>query len=101
MPLPDELRARLDSPVADIVNLPTDRWALHAGRRHFLREFVPDGVQWVHMDIAGPAFLTAARGYNAQGGTGAVRTILTATRAAGAGAGQRSGAGVEVAHPCG
>ena len=80
MPLPDELRANLDSPVADIANIPGERWAgmLVAGR--FLGEYVPDGVPWVHLDIAGPAFnQSAARDYTPKGGTGAgVRTMIAA-----------------------
>jgi leucyl aminopeptidase len=80
MPLPEEVRAGLDSPVADIANLPGDRWAgmLVAGR--FLAEFVPDGLPWVHLDIAGPAFNTGgARDYTPKGGTGAgVRTVIAA-----------------------
>ena len=50
----------------------------HAAGRVFLKEFVPEGVQWAHIDIAGPAFNTGgAWGYNPKGGTGVpVRTIL-------------------------
>jgi leucyl aminopeptidase len=80
MPLPDELRPMLDSPVADLANLPGDRWAgmLVGGR--FVGDFVPDGLPWVHVDIAGPSFNTGApHGYTPKGGTGvAVRTIVTA-----------------------
>jgi leucyl aminopeptidase len=80
MPLPEELRAGLDSPVADLANLPSDRWGsmLVAGR--FLAEFVPDGLPWVHLDVAGPAFNNGgARDYTPKGGTGAgVRTIIAA-----------------------
>jgi leucyl aminopeptidase len=80
MPLPDELRRGLDSSVADIKNVPSDRFGgmIIAGR--FLGEFVPDGLPWVHLDIAGPAFNTgAAYGYTPVGGTGAgVRTVIAA-----------------------
>ena len=83
MPLPDEIRATLDSPVADLVNLPAERFAgmLTAGR--FLGEFVPDGLPWVHLDIAGPSFNNAGpRDYTPKGGTGAgVRTIVAAVEA--------------------
>jgi leucyl aminopeptidase len=78
MPLPDELRSGLDSPVADMVNVPGERFAgmLVGGR--FIGEFVPDGLPWVHLDIAGPAFNNGgARDYTPKGGTGAgVRTII-------------------------
>ncbi|MEO7263225.1 MAG: leucyl aminopeptidase [Jatrophihabitantaceae bacterium] len=77
MPIPPRLRKALDSPVADLVNLPKDRTASMLIGATFLNEFVPEGLEWVHMDIAGPAFLQSASGYNAQGGTGViVRTIL-------------------------
>ena len=80
MPLPEELRAGLDSPVADLVNVANDRWGgmLVAGR--FLAEFVPAGLPWVHLDIAGPAWnLGGPHGYTPKGGTGAaVRTFIAA-----------------------
>jgi leucyl aminopeptidase len=77
MPMEPRLRARLDSPVADIVNLPTDRSASMLVAGTFLKDFVPEGLDWVHIDIAGPAFLKTASGYNAEGGTGViVRTIV-------------------------
>jgi leucyl aminopeptidase len=78
MPLPDELRRGLDSKVADLTNVAPDRdgGMLTAGL--FLREFVPDGVRWAHLDIAGPSFNTGeAYGYTPKGGTGsAVRTLV-------------------------
>lgn len=80
MPLPDDLRAGLDSPVADLVNVPGDRngGMLVGGR--FLAEFVPEGLPWVHLDIAGPAFNQGGpRDYTPKGGTGAgVRTMIAA-----------------------
>ncbi|HEX8093603.1 leucyl aminopeptidase [Jatrophihabitans sp.] len=77
MPLPAALRSRLDSPVADVVNLPKDRSASMLVGGTFIKHFVPDGLDWVHLDIAGPAFLQSASGYNSQGGTGViVRTIV-------------------------
>ncbi|MFN2625564.1 MAG: hypothetical protein ABR520_05710, partial [Mycobacteriales bacterium] len=44
----------------------------------FLKEFVPDGVPWAHIDIAGPSFNNdKPYGYTPKGGTGAaVRTFL-------------------------
>ena len=77
MPLPDELRADLDSKLADIANVTGHRWGGMLAAGLFLREFVPDDVSWVHIDIAGPAFNTAAPwGYTAKGGTGVpVRTV--------------------------
>jgi leucyl aminopeptidase len=45
----------------------------------FLSEFVADGVEWVHLDIAGPSFATAPTGYTPKGGTGAIVRTLIAT----------------------
>jgi len=79
MPLNPELRSRLDSPVADIVNVTGDRWASMLMGGIFLADFVADGVEWVHLDIAGPSYLEKATGYHPAGGTGfIVRTILAA-----------------------
>ena len=77
MPLPDELRGDLDSKLADIANVPGHRWGGMLAAGIFLREFVADGVSWVHLDIAGPAFNTTGPwGYTPKGGTGVpVRTI--------------------------
>jgi len=43
----------------------------------YLREFVAEGVQWAHIDIAGPAYNTGSVwGYSGKGATGVpVRTI--------------------------
>jgi leucyl aminopeptidase len=78
MPLPEELRKGLDSKVADLANVSPDRdgGMLTAGL--FLREFVPEGVRWAHLDIAGPAFHEGEPyGYTPKGGTGvAARTLV-------------------------
>ncbi|MDF3280283.1 leucyl aminopeptidase [Gordonia sp. N1V] len=77
MPLPSELRADLKSRVADLANVTPHRWGGMLAAGLFLKEFVPDGVQWAHIDIAGPAFNTSGPwGYTPKGGTGVpVRTI--------------------------
>jgi leucyl aminopeptidase len=78
MPLPEDLRKGLESSVADIANVAQDRTAGMLVAGLFLREFVPAGVLWAHLDIAGPAFNDgAAYGYTPKGGTGAaVRTLV-------------------------
>ncbi|HEY8300484.1 MAG TPA: leucyl aminopeptidase [Jatrophihabitans sp.] len=80
MPIPEELRPALDSPVADIASLTGDRWGGMLVGGAFLGDFVVDGIPWVHLDIAGPAFNTKKPfGYTPKGGTGAaVRTIVAA-----------------------
>ncbi|MEO5875326.1 MAG: leucyl aminopeptidase [Streptosporangiaceae bacterium] len=77
MPLPDELRKGLDSPVADIANISSDRWGGMLTAGVFLKEFVPEGVHWAHLDIAGPSFHKGeAYGYTPRGGTGAATRTL-------------------------
>ncbi len=77
MPLPEELRSDLDSRIADIANITNHRWGGMLAGGIFLREFVPDGLPWAHVDVAGPAFNTGGPwGYTAKGGTGVpVRTL--------------------------
>ncbi|MBC7723230.1 MAG: leucyl aminopeptidase [Burkholderiaceae bacterium] len=86
MPLPGELRALLDSDVADIANVKMGNTAggmLIAGV--FLREFVGSTagadsrqIPWAHLDIAGPSDNGGAPyGYIGKGPTGvAVRTLI-------------------------
>jgi leucyl aminopeptidase len=78
MPLPPELRKGLDSPVADFVNANADRMGGMLVGGHFLAEFVPEGLPWAHIDIAGPSYNTGSPwGYTPKGGTGVpVRTLL-------------------------
>lgn len=89
MPLPDELRKPLDSSVADIANVSGggDRSGSMLQAGIFLREFVPEGVRWAHLDIAGPAFNQGeAYGYTPKGGTGAAaRTLVKVAEEAAAG----------------
>jgi leucyl aminopeptidase len=92
MPLPPELRASLDSPVADLANI-GERFGGMLVAGIFLSEFVgtrPAGreggegdpgeqkVPWAHVDIAGPSFNSKdAHGYTPVGGTGVmVRTLV-------------------------
>jgi leucyl aminopeptidase len=77
MPLPEELRKSLDSEVADISNT-GDRYGGMLVAGLFLKEFVPDGVPWAHIDVAGPAWNEGEpHGYTPHGGTGVpVRTLV-------------------------
>jgi leucyl aminopeptidase len=82
MPLPEELRSGLDSTVADMTNVSSDRGGGMLTAGLFLKEFVPDGVAWAHLDIAGPAFNEKAPfGYTPKGGTGAAARALIAIAA--------------------
>jgi leucyl aminopeptidase len=87
MPIPEELRPSLDTPVADIANIGERNGGMMTAAA-FLREFVPDGVRWAHMDIAGPAYNEGSPwGPYGKGGTGyGVRALVAvAERMAGPG----------------
>ena len=93
MPLPTELRASMDSQVADIANM-GDRMGGMLVAGLFLKEFVgnrtaaEDGAEeqipWAHLDIAGPSYNTSTPwGYTHKGGTGvAVRTLVALAESA-------------------
>jgi leucyl aminopeptidase len=75
LPLNPRLRDQLKSNIADMRNT-GERWggAITAGL--FLKTFAKD-TPWVHVDIAGPASVSAARPSIPRGGTGfAVATIV-------------------------
>lgn len=77
MPLPTELRASLDSPVADLANVGERKGGMLTAAI-FLREFVPGSIPWAHLDIAGPGFNEGpGYGYTPRGATGfGVRTLV-------------------------
>ena len=89
MPLPKELRASLDSPIADLQNSKvgsTFGGMLVGG--WFLSEFVgtsKDGskIDWAHLDIAGPADNEGSPyGFTPSGPTGVmVRTLINLAEA--------------------
>ena len=86
MPLPEEMRKGLDSTVADIANVAGERFGGMLVAGLFLKEFVPDGTRWAHVDIAGPAFHEGeAYGYTPKGGTGAAVRMLVQVATDGAG----------------
>lgn len=84
MPLPVELRASLDSPVADMANI-GERMGGMMVAGLFLKEFIAAELPWLHLDIAGPAYNEGeAYGYTPVGGTGvALRSLVALAQAAG------------------
>ena len=77
MPLPQDVRDGMKSKTADIANIGAGPGGMLAGG-HYLKEFVTEGVEWAHIDIAGPSYNSgSAYGFIAEGATGTpVRTIL-------------------------
>ncbi|MFF2039168.1 leucyl aminopeptidase [Kitasatospora sp. NPDC058170] len=78
MPLPAELRKGMtETTIADLANM-GERMGGGLVAGLFLKEFVAEGIDWAHLDIAGPAFHEGAPfGYTPKGGTAsAVRTLV-------------------------
>ena len=76
LPMPAIYREENKSPMADLTNDGSGPGAITAA--WFLREFVNEGVEWIHADIGGTAFRTNANAHGIEpaGGTGVgVRTL--------------------------
>jgi leucyl aminopeptidase len=75
MPLDDEYKEGLKSPFADLANIGT-RWGGAITAAIFLKEFAED-TPWVHLDIAGTAYLDEPQPNMPKGPTGLpVRTLV-------------------------
>ncbi|MDX1740075.1 MAG: leucyl aminopeptidase [Rhodothermales bacterium] len=74
LPMHDHYADLLKSDVADLKNVGgREAGSITAGK--FLERFT--SYPWIHVDIAGPAFLKSARGYRQSGGTGfGVRLVV-------------------------
>ena len=79
MPLDDDYKEYLKSAFADLANI-GGRWGGAITAAMFLKEFAED-TPWVHLDIAGTAWLDDAKPYLAKGPTGVpVRTLVRLAR---------------------
>jgi leucyl aminopeptidase len=79
MPLVEDYRVALDSPIADLRNIGNPKRKLGGGSitaALFLREFT-GGRPWAHLDIAGPASSSADDDELTKGGTGYGVRLLT------------------------
>ena len=77
LPLFEDYRDMIRSDIADVKNSPSSRYGGATTAALFLKNFVKDGMPWVHLDIAGPAFLESEHGFMRKGATGApVRTLI-------------------------
>lgn len=75
LPAYPEFREMLNSEVADLRNT-AGRYGGATTAGMFIGEFA-EGLPWIHLDIAGTAFLSRERGVNPKGATGVmVRSIL-------------------------
>lgn len=76
MPITDQIRDKVrGSKVADLTNS-TGRYMGASGAAAFLEEFVEEGTEWIHLDIAGTAFLTAPSYGEFYGATGVMVKTL-------------------------
>jgi leucyl aminopeptidase len=89
LPLVEEYLDDLKSDIADIEHVSGSPNAGTILAALFLREFVPEGAQWAHLDIAGP-FLVEKRWHcYGPGATGfGVRTLVQLVRSLAKGAGK-------------
>jgi leucyl aminopeptidase len=75
MPLDEEYKDYLKSPFADLPNV-GGRWGGAVTAAMFLKEFAED-TPWVHLDIAGTAWLDDGKPFLAKGASGVpVRTLV-------------------------
>src|SRR5574342_759837 len=75
MPLDDDYKEHLKSAFADLPNV-GGRYGGAITAALFLREFV-ESTPWVHLDIAGTAWLDEAKPFQAKGPSGVpVRTLV-------------------------
>ena len=84
MPLVEDYRHALESPIADLRNIGQPKLKLMGGSitaALFLREFAGDR-SWAHLDIAGPAYTSGDEDERSKGGTGYGVRLLTAWLAA-------------------
>jgi len=77
LPMPEHLMPTIRSRVADLKNFPYETTARAGTAAMFLREFVPAGSSWAHIDMGGPGWTDEAYGVNPVGATGwGVRLLL-------------------------
>ena len=75
MPLDDDYRELLKSPFADIANI-GGRWGGAISAAYFLKEWAGD-TPWIHLDIAGTAWLESDKPFMPKGPSGvAVRSFI-------------------------
>jgi leucyl aminopeptidase len=76
LPVEDEYRDQIRSSIADIQNTGLTRYGGATNAAMFLKEFVDD-TPWLHLDIAGMAWLDSDKSWIARGPSGvAVRSIV-------------------------
>jgi leucyl aminopeptidase len=76
MPVDEEYREMIKSGIADIQNVSSGKGGGAVTAAMFLKEFSEE-TPWIHLDIAGTAWLDEAKPWSAKGASGvAVRTLI-------------------------
>lgn len=84
LPAEDDYRDQIKSSIADIMNTGGSRWGGAISGAMFLKEFAED-TPWIHLDIAGVAWMEEQKPWIAKGPSGiAVRSIFEWVRSYGA-----------------
>ena len=79
LPLDDEYKEQIKSNIADIMNT-GGRWGGAVTAAMFLKEFAED-TPWIHLDIAGTAWMEDSKAWIAKGPSGiAVRSLVEFAR---------------------
>ncbi|MBV9183262.1 MAG: leucyl aminopeptidase [Acidobacteria bacterium] len=79
LPLDEEYKEQIKSNIADIMNT-GGRWGGAITAAKFLEEFA-EGTPWIHLDIAGTAWMEEGKPWMAKGPSGiAVRSLVEFTR---------------------
>jgi len=78
MPLDADYKKLLKSNIADIVNAAKKRSAGSVTAAIFLQEFIEKKTPWIHLDIAGTAYLDSPEHYHLTQATGAGVRLVTA-----------------------
>jgi leucyl aminopeptidase len=76
MPCTDDYRDQIKSQIADIMNTGGSRYGGATTAAMFLKEFVGD-TPWIHLDIAGTAWIDEAKAWQSKGPSGvAIRSLV-------------------------
>ena len=77
MPLHEEFNEEINSPFVDLKNIGTGRYGGSITAAQFLQRFIPTGVKWAHLDIAGVTWKNNGDILNSKGATGFGLTLIS------------------------
>ena len=79
LPVDEDFHSQIRlSDVADMVNSVSGGKGGASLAAAFLEEFIEDGIEWIHLDIAGSADTDNGEGYRTKGATGAMVETMAA-----------------------